>query len=60
MGHIGNLKEEYPSVRIKRLADELREDISNIIEFGYTPTNQFNEHLMELKIVADIVSDSDL
>lgn len=58
MVHIG--KEEYPSVRIKRLADELRNDISDIIEYGYTPSNQFNEHLMELKIVADIVSDSDL
>lgn len=51
---------DYPSVRLERLIEELREDIMNIIEFGWYPNNQFNEHLMELRVIARILSDCDL
>ncbi|NHJ40132.1 MAG: hypothetical protein FK731_08880 [Asgard group archaeon] len=52
--------DEYPSYRIERLVEELRNDIIDIIEYGYAPSNKFNEHLLELKFVARILSDQDL
>ena len=51
---------EHQSERIRRLADEIQDDITNIIEHGYSPSNQWNEHLMELKIIANILSDQDV
>jgi len=45
------------SERLYRLADNLFEDFSQLIECGYAPSNQFNEHLLELQILAKELMD---
>lgn len=51
---------KYPSERLRDLADKLYQDIMDICEVGYAPTNNFGEHLLELRRIADILSDQDL
>lgn len=58
MGH--TIRSEYPSERLKKLADLLYQDIMDICEVGYAPTNNFGEHLLELRKLANILSDQDL